>query len=619
MKLKKPLILYLGVFLFLFLLELNYVGLSIRDKIVIENSLDFSWFSDAIERLLHGYLLGKDATFTYGPLFQIIYALPSILFHVPSYISVALSPLVSYILIFFMSLLIARLLTKNIYEQITYVLFVFIILGLLISNGSDTVRMLVPIVYGLSIYKVLTRKYIFIQILLLSLIPTIVGLYTYNLFITCFLIAVIFTGIKYFRSPKKTFSVNKYLLIIPFILVSQIVFSLIFTHNFDYIFYSFDSLRNYRYVMNLTWTADRANVLLIFPAVLILLLYFFRKTKLIAANQRTTIAVIIFVSLIQLIYAVSRSDAGHLLYALYPSIFAFYTLVFFLALKSRWIILLGIALYVLVPYKPSFYNILGPNNVKEVFRILKEKPSFFEIYSFSPNYYFSEKELKKIRQIVNNEKKAVYLYPYDSFILNTLNRTYNAFALGMYTYSNSPVELRTLEGLKADTPRLIVLSVDTKGAVNLDDIPNFTRNPLIAEWMIKNYSVKQTTQKYIVLTYSPEKNNKQKNKLCQAYWVDVDLTKKENFLEKTFSLIKPPLYYWGNIRLPFSPDKHSYLLFNDVYSKQGVTTLFTQDKKEGEPFLRQDQPLEITRVSPFLRKKTKQIYSKNEYNSKCLY
>src|SRR3990167_4677923 len=83
-------LLFFITFLFLFLLELNYVGLGLREKILIGSTLDFSWFSDAIERFLHGYILGKDFTFTYGPLFQFIYSIPSVLFHVPSYVSVAL-------------------------------------------------------------------------------------------------------------------------------------------------------------------------------------------------------------------------------------------------------------------------------------------------------------------------------------------------------------------------------------------------------------------------------------------------------------------------------------------------------------------------------------------------
>src|SRR5688572_23338777 len=92
-------------FLSLFILQVNNVGLSLREGISVNPSLDFSWFLDSIERMLHGYILGRDFTFTYGPIFQLIYALPSLFFQIPSYISFALSPLVSFIFVFILVLI----------------------------------------------------------------------------------------------------------------------------------------------------------------------------------------------------------------------------------------------------------------------------------------------------------------------------------------------------------------------------------------------------------------------------------------------------------------------------------------------------------------------------------
>lgn len=617
---RKKILLFFLLFTSLFTLVLNNVGLAFREKITIKSSLDFSWFSDLIERYLHGYILGRDFTFTYGPLFQFIYSLPSILFNVPSYISVGLAPILSFIITFFLILYISRSLTKNIYEQIAYILFIFLVLGLLISSNTDTVRMLIPMMYGLLFYNLLLKKFQVVSIIILAILPTIFGLYSYNLFITTFLIAVILILKTLFLSRKNLREIRHIFFILPLIILSQILLSFLLTHNLDYILNSLDTLKNYRYVMNLTWTTDRSNILIIFPISLLFLFNFFRNSRLVSEKIRKSLAILVLVSLLELMYGLSRSDAGHFLYAIYPSIIAFYTIIFFLSLKFRVLMHIGIIFYVLIPYKPELYNKLAPKNIIKVFQVIKEKPSFISVYKLPQNYYLSKSEINDITKIVKENKDKVYIYPYDSFILNSEHSTYNSFALGTYTYSNSLVEANTVRGFNEQPPSIIILQIDTKGALNLDDIFNFTRNPLLAEWIVKNYTIKNAYPKYVILTYNPVKKVTKKSKSCKMFRLTVDLTKKESILQRTMNIVKPPLFYLGNQRLPYSPYSKSYLLFQDIQNARGLLFLFNNTKSTNPQytFTNEKGQLIVTRVSPFLRKKGNKIFNKNEFYLTCL-
>ncbi len=616
--LRNKIILFSLTFLFLFILELNNVGLALREKITIGSTLDFSWFSDLIERRLHGYILGRDFTFTYGPLFQFIYSLPSQFFHISSYLSVALSPLLSVFLIFVLVLIIAKSLTKNVFEQTAYILFLFLILGLLISGGTDTVKMLVPIAYSFILYDTLIKKRNIYLIGFVSLLPAFFGLYTYNLFFTTFLITILLLSILLVLQRTKWYEYRFILLIPPLIVAFQILVSLLLTHNFDYIYYSWDAIKNFRYVLDLTWTTDRSNILLVFPLSLLFLGFYLWKTKNVSTETRNALMLLIFVALVSLIYTLSRSDAGHLLFAVYPSLIAFFSIIFFLSKKLRGLLAVACIFYLLVPFKPTFYNTFAPKNILKVIQVIKTNPSFFSLYKLPQNYYYSEREIKNIARIVSEHKNTVYIYPYDSYVLNIEHSTFNSFALGIYTYSGSPVEENMVKGFEAHPPALIILGVDTKGALNLDDIPNFTRNPLVAKWMIKNYAVSQQTPKYLVLSYNPKKTIPKNS--CQVYSLSVNLNRKENTLQKIVDTVKPPLYLLDNTRLPYSPWAKNYLVFQGVYSASAISALFENASVsllKAEP-LTDKVELKITRVSPFLRRREIKIFHKNEFSLTCV-
>lgn len=635
---------FLAIFILFFLLELNFVGFTIREKITIGSTLDFSWFSDLIERAIHGYILGRDFTFTYGPLFQFIYASPSLVFHIPSYLSVALSPVISFILIFFVIVYIAKFLSNTPIEQIEYILISFIMLGLLTAPDTDTVKMLLPLAYACFLSSLIIEKRTYLRLLIASLLPTAFGLYAYNLFITCFVMAIFFMVGYYlfvffrtrwsyfvafglFKKLVKKYSGNKseaysarasFLLLIPFILFFHIIFSLLFSHNLTYILNSLDAVKNFRYVLDIPWTRDRSNILLLFPLALLVIIYYLITERRMDLTVKYKLFVFILAALLELIYAVSRSDAGHLLFAVYPSILAFFSALFILSKGKRNILLIGILFYLLVPFKPTFYNNFSAKNIMTVFEAISSKPDFFTIFRLPENYYFTRKEIMELRSIIRENRHSVYFYPYDSFLLNTEHTTYNSFALGLYTYSDSLVEENTVKGLAWNPPAVIILAVDTKGALPLDDIPNFTRNPLVASWMIRNYIVTKATVKYLILQYHPQKRLDRGLDTCPIQLLMVDLNNKETIPEKLLSLLKPPVYYFGPIRLPYSPWVKDYMLFQGIYSSGGVKSFFETPSHPLTGKIFQDK-LMITRVSPFLGKKEFKQFEKNEFFVSCVH
>jgi hypothetical protein len=605
-------------FLFLFILQMNDLGLTLRTKIPLGATLDFSWFSDAVERIIHGYLLGRDFTFTYGPLFQIIYSLPSLLFHFPSYISVALSPLISFIVVFLLVLIIAKQLTKNIFEQVAYILFLFVVLGLLVLN-TGAIRVLMPISYALLLYNLFQKKASWFHYYLIAFIPTLFGLFSYSLFVICLFYTIALIIILFFRNNKLKRN-RSFILFIPALIILHLFFSYLITPDLSYLKDSLDALSNYKNLMYLTWTPDRSNIMLLFPFALLFLGAYLLKTKNVVTELKNKLLILILISFIGFLSAISRSDAGHLQLGVYPSLLTLFTIIFFLSKKIRWLLIIAFLFYLIVPNKPTFYNTFAPKNILKVVELITHNPSFFEIYQLPQDYYYTKNEIQDMSKLINDNKGKVFFYPYDSFLLNSQNTTFNSYALGIYTYSNSLVEKKTIQGFQKNPPAFIVLGIDTKGALNLDDIPNFTRNPLVAEWMIKHYRVKEQKTKYLVLEFDPKKQSQKDTNSCQIHELKINLIKKENIIQKIIGKIKLPVYYLGDIRLPYSPSTNTYFIFDGIYSVNGVAALFNSgaNYKETNAHLSKAGQLEITRISPFLRKKEQVIFTKDEYSLRCV-
>src|SRR5581483_5938761 len=124
--------------------------------------------------------------------------------------------------------------------------------------------------------------------------------------------------------------------------------------------------------------------------------------------------ILTFISIIQLRTTLTHSDAGHILLGLYPSIICVFIILFFIGRKRNEFVL-------------------------TVFQTIKNKPHFFQIYSI-PQQFYSEEDAKNISSFISATKKPIFVYPYDNYLLNISEKTFNSFALQVYDYSGSIVE-----------------------------------------------------------------------------------------------------------------------------------------------------------------------------------
>ena len=134
----------LPIIIIAMLLQLSLLGDNILHGIPLTNTLDFSWQTDSVERLLHGFLAGRDFIFTYGPLFQIIYATPAFLFGQPSYISILFAPILLVIFNIFILYLITNSVMNDSKKTVFVTIFFVFIIDLLAYDQNMLFRILLP-------------------------------------------------------------------------------------------------------------------------------------------------------------------------------------------------------------------------------------------------------------------------------------------------------------------------------------------------------------------------------------------------------------------------------------------------------------------------------------------
>ncbi len=212
-------------------------------------------------------------------------------------------------------------------------------------------------------------------------------------------------------------------------------------------------------------------------------------------------------------------------------------------------------------------------NIKAAIANIINPLTFFEIYRLPKNYYFSKKDFQYFSILITKNPGNVFVYPYDTYILNISNQTYNTLPLQFYDYSDSLVEQKAVDRLKDNPPKYIILGVDTKGAIMLDNIPNFSRNPIIAKWMIIHYSVYQKTKNYLILQFNPNKKNVSAKKSCSVFDINTEKIMQGNIIENIF---KPSTYYLNNtnFRLPYKPNTNNVFFVKSYNNSSELTSVF---------------------------------------------
>lgn len=620
-KIFSPTFILVLISLFAFILTVNTIGLELRDKITIFSSLDFSWQSDTVERFLHGYILGKDFVFTYGPVFQWMIAIPSIFFHVPSYLSVALFPMVGIIITCILLSFIVKQLVPKGYDSVLLFAYILFVIGLVSLDQLTAVRILLPITYAMFWMRYLKNYLTGKKMILVAAIPSIFGLFSYDIFVSCLILSLLLpVGAIFFAKDKKQQIVFS-ALFLGWVIGFQLLTSLLITHNADYIKYSLTTVHDYYYVMNVPWAKDRSNILFVFPMILILLIPFISQSKTTPSKTKILLYVLILASLLEIKSGFIRSDAGHIIKAVYPSIITTFVTLYFIAREKKGLLFLGMILFILIPFKATYYNTLAPKNLALVIHASRTKPSFFDLYKMPQNYSYTKADFDLFSNLISHNPNAVFVYPYDNFILNINGSTYNSFALQLYDYTTSLVEQKTMENLMKNPPKFIILGIDTKGVLSLDDIPNITRNPLIFEWMLKNYSVFLSRNNYLILKYNPMKTTKN-NSLhkCSLYKLTINLT-SANPIENLFTkVVKVPAFMLmdSKIRLPYTDHATSYLLFSGYSNSNEIKSLFDDVIHfEASQTNQTQKDLRINKINPFTQHPTTLTFPSNTYTITC--
>jgi hypothetical protein len=558
---------------FIIVLSLTFkvfqLGDQLSHKIYLTNTLDLSWSTDITERLLHGYIAGRDFVFTYGPLYQFINSLPSLIFGIPSYSSILISPIIMTFLNCICILFITKAFIRTNKDHFLLSAPLLLALGLLSNpDPNNLLRILLPLAYTILYANMLEKKNFHINIFLILSLPAIFGLYSYDLFITCTIITVITLAYHYFTTNKQTVS-KQYILYaaLQLLLIAcwELLTSFIVSGNLNYLLYSFDTIRSYQFIMNIPFSINKSTLFLIYPlSALILFLYIIRSgstyTKLLFLCMTT--------ALLEIKAAFIRSDDGHIFTGTYASLLMLIIFLYVLLWKKRkgWYIAFILLVCLLVPYKNSTsFSFSIPN--------LQAK-TFFDIYQLPKNYYLTKEDFTYFNSFIINNKGKVMIFPYDNYLLNIYGTTYNTLPLQWYDYSNSLVEAKAIERLKHSPPKYIILGVDKKGVVVLDNIPNFSRSPLLAKWMLSNYGVYKKSKTYLILNYDPKRKAKDNDESCTVYDFDTKKIIQSNIFEQ---ILKPSTYYLNtdrDIRLPNMANTTRIFLINNYDDPNELQKLF---------------------------------------------
>jgi len=199
--------------------------------------------------------------------------------------------------------------------------------------------------------------------LLIPILPTFFGAFSYDLFSYTLIIAVFFALAKQFIN-RKTLSVFNFLPLI-FVFVYQVIFSFLLSGKIDYIKFSLDTSKNFVETLNGKWSFDIHILLIVFPLILtsFIIYLLLRRDKYQREIVNTCLA-LAFASFLQLQTAFIRSDSGHILRSLFPSVLVTF-IIFFLMVKNKFkLYALGFLVFLLLVLNSTL--LLGPSNIQRV-------------------------------------------------------------------------------------------------------------------------------------------------------------------------------------------------------------------------------------------------------------
>jgi hypothetical protein len=520
--------------------------------------------------------------------------------------------------LFIILIIIAKLIYEDKKDRIFFFSFLLFIAGLVAYPSSDIIKILLPFVFALTWSKYIFKNTSLKSVILITLLPTVFGAFSYDLFIYCLIISFTLSLVKFF-SKRKLLNIALPLMCIG---VYQFLFSYLISGGPDYIRYSLQTSLNFIGSLTTKWSFGDSALTVIFPLVLIfLIIHLLIYKNMISPKKLTIFFVMSLVSLVEIQTAFVRSDSGHIIRAVYPSIITCFTILYFIARKNSKLLLLGLLLFTIIPYKSVFSLSVG--DIRLALDTVRIKPSFLSVYEVNGKYSLNNKDIEYLTNFTSHNKDKVFVFPYDSYLLNITGSTYNSFPLQYYS-SSVDMEITSQKLMQKNPPEYIVLGIDGKSVLDLDQTPNLTRNPVIFKWILNNYLEDKVSDDYLILKLNNKPKTIPQSKNCSLYGLTFKSSGKYYNLTDTFTqLIKRDIFYldYNNniIRLPELKTDTEYLVFDGYKNSLEISGLFSEkiDFSSGYAKNLDKQNITVIKYSLLdLKKKTIKL-SGQEVGIKC--
>jgi len=526
----------LALFLFLTFLKVGEYGSLFKQMITLLNVFDVSSFTDSVERLRHGYLAGRDYVFLYGPLFQLLIGLPSLIFNVPSTLSYQLSYIIAFWIDFVLYVYIARVFEDR-RIRLFFIAFILLIFSGFHFDSLVQLRSLIPIAYFIFIYSFIFEKnhHRWLAWIAVVCVPTLSGLITYDLFIYTSIAGLLVS--LFDASQNRTF--KQTLFYMSSVILVQILWSLVWSGGMNYLIYSLYGLTTYQSISTIgsfknDFLSPLAFALFFFGAALFLLFKYEKNDK----KRLTFFALLAFFSCVLVKSGFIRMDASHIISALWPMYLTTILIMCYLLGKNiKHLIFFAVFPFVIALPIPSALPPIVPQAYETIIQSVRGKWPFSYVYQFDSRFYLSGEERGEISHVIRDNGGKVLIYPDDYLFLSIESTTYNTFMHQFYIDSGGALEKETVRRLIARPPKYVLYTHSSP----MDDIAPFTKNPLFFEWLANAYEVEKISKGYVLFRYNQDKpyyKSEASDGACAAYQIkNAAIKDGGNVIDKLAALI----------------------------------------------------------------------------------
>jgi hypothetical protein len=283
--------------------------------------------------------------------------------------------------------------------------------------------------------------------------------------------------------------------------------------------------------------------------------------------------------------------------------------------NNKKLLFIPLLLFLILPFRVDLR--ISPVNINQVSQLFSNKRDYFNIYKLPNSSYITKADVQKISSFIKTDNN-IFVYPFDSFLLNINNKTYNSYPLQFYLDSGGEIEKRGVLEMQKNPPDYIIFGIDKKFNIDLDGMPNITRNPILFNWMLSNYSVYENEGKYLILKYGKDNKKTLTTKSCTFFELKINIFPSKNIFNKLEEIVKKPIYYLLGKNLTRITSTNNILTFDDYTNVSSIANLFSDTTVTPYQVDTGRKNLNIIKVSPITRSRL--IEKLNNSNAKitCL-